>query len=137
MLARALGLKKIDDLTELIRELVLEASGVKDDARRVVDEFADLVAIHERLLDARNQRDHLIRFPDLDRSLRSSEAEIKRLTAQLDALPVYMGNVVFACGIAGSKGYKTNWTRWRWKSGSWIAMSKKPRSRLKNAYGLY
>lgn len=104
LLARALGLKKIDDLTELIRELVLEASGVKDDARRVVDEFADLVAIHERLLDARNQRDHLIRFPDLDRSLRSSEAEIKRLTAQLDALPVYMGECGFRLWDSRIKG---------------------------------
>ncbi|WP_156508883.1 ATP-binding protein, partial [Oleiphilus sp. HI0132] len=48
LLSRALGLKKIDDLTKLIRELVLEPSGVKEDAKKVVEEFSDLVAIHEQ-----------------------------------------------------------------------------------------
>jgi len=38
-LSRALGLKKIDDLTKLIRELVLEPSSVKEDVKKVVDEL--------------------------------------------------------------------------------------------------
>lgn len=59
LLSRALGLKKIDDLTQLIRELVLEPSQIRDEARQIVNEFADLVATHNQLLDVREQVNHL------------------------------------------------------------------------------
>lgn len=95
LLSRALGLKKIDDLTGLIRELVLEPSTVKDDARKVVDEFADLVAIHNQLIDARQQKDHLSRLPDLDETLRRTETELERLKGERDGLSAYFGEVGF------------------------------------------
>lgn len=93
LLSRALGLKKIDDLTGLIRELVLEPSTVKDDARKVVDEFADLVAIHNKLLDARAQKDHLSRLPELGAAIENATAELGKLTTEKNSLPVYFGEI--------------------------------------------
>jgi len=96
LLSRALGLKKIDDLTALIRELVLEPSGVRDDARKVVAEFADLVAIHAQLLDARQQQAHLARLPELNAVIDKAEAEIRLLSEEKQGLPVYFGELLVA-----------------------------------------
>ena len=91
LLARALGLKKIDDLTALIRDLVLEPSNVRDDARKAVNEFADLVGIHERLLDARRQRDALAELPTVEKDLLRAGQELMQLDAELLGLPVWFG----------------------------------------------
>ncbi|MGH8106432.1 MAG: hypothetical protein ACREO2_08930, partial [Arenimonas sp.] len=91
LLARALGLKKIDDLTALIRELVLEPSNVRDDARKAVSEFADLVGIHDRLLDARKQREALAELPAVEQELQRAEHELQQLEAELQGLPVWFG----------------------------------------------
>lgn len=89
LLSRALGLKKIDDLTELIRTLVLEPSTVRDDAKEIVKEFDDLVAIHNRLQDAKEQVNHLERLPELADTIAKVQIIIKDTTAQKQALPVY------------------------------------------------
>ena len=90
LLARALGLKKIDDLTALIREFVLEPSTVWDAARNAVREFADLVATHRELLDARRQREFLAPLPALHREFLAAEAKCGELGDQKAALPVYL-----------------------------------------------
>ncbi len=95
LLSRALGLKKIDDLTGLIRELVLEPSSVKDDARKVVDEFSDLVAIHHQLMDAREQKEHLIKLPELEKALNHAEHELACLTSERDGLAIYFGELCY------------------------------------------
>jgi len=96
LLSRALGLKKIDDLTALIRELVLEPSTVKDDARKVVDEFSDLVAIHDQLIDARRQKEYLSRLPELHQSLQQASNELGQLERERTCLPVYFGEICHA-----------------------------------------
>ncbi|MCO6413241.1 MAG: hypothetical protein J5I92_10890 [Thiogranum sp.] len=93
LLSRALGLKKIDDLTQLIRELVLEPSTVRDDARSVVDEFANLVAIHDQLVDARAQRDCLERLPELDEKIKELGEKLRDLTEERDGLSVFMAEI--------------------------------------------
>ncbi len=93
LLSRALGLKKIDDLTKLIRELVLEPSSVKNDARKVVEEFADLDAVHDELVDTRKQRDQLIRLPELDQAIRESSEALAGLSLEKENLPIYLGEV--------------------------------------------
>ncbi len=93
LLSRALGLKRIDDLTALIRELVLEPSTVRDDARLVVSEFADLVGIHDKLVDARRQREALLRLPDLDAAIRKATTAIVALEEERQALPVYLAKL--------------------------------------------
>lgn len=52
---RALGLKKIDNLTDLIRTLVLEPSNLREDAQAIVKEFQDLKKEHDILVDAQEQ----------------------------------------------------------------------------------
>lgn len=94
LLSRALGLKKIDDLTKLIRELVLEPSSVKDDAKKVVDEFADLVAIHDKLSDARAQVEHLQRLPSLADDIRQAREALERLHLEKNNLRIYFGEVL-------------------------------------------
>ena len=89
LLARALGLKKIDDLTTLIREFVLEPSTVRDAARKAVAEFADLVATHSELLDARRQREVLVPLPALQKELDEADKRHVELEAEKAALPVY------------------------------------------------
>ena len=93
LLSRALGLKKIDDLTKLIRELVLEPSLVKEDAKKVVAEFADLVAIHDKLVDARAQKEHLTKLPMLSITIKRAIDELKKLDTEKKGLPVYIGEI--------------------------------------------
>lgn len=91
LLSRALGLKKIDDLTRLIRELVLEPSTVKEDARNVVDEFVDLVAIHNKLIDTREQTEHLAKLPEFKNAIDQAESALVDLVGERDGLPAYFG----------------------------------------------
>ncbi len=95
LLSRALGLKKIDDLTGLIRELVLEPSTVKDDARKVVDEFSDLVATYNQLIDAREQKEHLLKLPELEKALKHAEHELACLISERDGLAAYFGELCY------------------------------------------
>lgn len=95
LLSRALGLKKIDDLTSLIRELVLEPSTVKDDARKVVDEFSDLVATHNQLIDAREQKEHLLKLPELEKALKHAEHKLDCLISERDGLAAYFGELCY------------------------------------------
>ncbi len=95
LLSRALGLKKIDDLTGLIRELVLEPSNVKENARKVVDEFSDLVATHNQLIDAREQKEHLIKLPELENKLKQAEHKLARLMSERDSLATYFGELCY------------------------------------------
>lgn len=64
LLSRALGLKKIDDLTGLIRTLVLEPGTVKEDAQNTIHQFDDLQTIHGKLEDARSQEEKLSPLPN-------------------------------------------------------------------------
>ena len=94
LLSRALGLKKIDDLTKLIRELVLEPSGVKEDARKVVEEFTDLVAIHNQLIDAKEQFNHLARLPELAESITKAKQALDTLQLEKNHLETYFGEAL-------------------------------------------
>jgi len=91
LLSRALGLKKIDDLTQLIRELVLEPSGVREDARKAVAEFDDLESVHEELCDVRDQCQALAALPAAWAQYRQSSEALDRLAADLQGLPVFIG----------------------------------------------
>lgn len=89
LLSRALGLKKIDDLTKLIRELVLEPNDIREEARKIVAEFEDLAHIHARMLDARAQVTHLQDLPALQNKLQQNQKNTEQLLAQRQALPIY------------------------------------------------
>lgn len=93
LLSRALGLKKIDNLTKLIRELVLEPSTVKIDAKKVVDEFSDLVGIHNQLIDAREQVSHLQRLPHLAETIENARSALDSLLLEKENLSIYLGEI--------------------------------------------
>ena len=81
LLSRALGLKKIDDLTKLIRELVLEPSAIRSEAAKIIDEFQDLAAIHEQAADARKQLTHLEPLPGLQAKIAQAGEAIHQLNS--------------------------------------------------------
>jgi uncharacterized protein YPO0396 len=60
LLNRAAGLKQIDSIDKVFRELVLDDRSAFEHARLVVDEFATLAGIREELDTARRQRDTLL-----------------------------------------------------------------------------
>lgn len=89
LLSRALGLKKIDDLTRLIRELVLEPSSVKLDAKKVVDEFQDLVATFDELTDAKAQVSQLENLPTLNENILEYTKTLDAQLLEKQQLPIY------------------------------------------------
>ncbi|MBL1276299.1 MAG: AAA family ATPase [Ectothiorhodospiraceae bacterium] len=93
LLSRALGLKKIDDLTILIRDLVLEPNNIREDARNTVREFDDLVATHHQLLDARRQQEKLGGLPEIGKTLDECQRQIESLSAERDGLAIYFGEI--------------------------------------------
>lgn len=95
LLSRALGLKRIDDLTRLIRELVLEPSNVREDAQKIVAEFSDLVAIHDNLLDTKEQFNHLNRLPELANTIDKTGQQLSSLTREKNSLQTYYAKALF------------------------------------------
>ena len=89
LLSRALGLKKIDNLTDLIRTLVLEPSNLKDDAQGIVKEFDTLKKEHDILLDAREQAKKLEPLPNLAKKLEQLKSDIAQLETLGKAVPIY------------------------------------------------
>lgn len=90
LLSRALGLKKIDDLTKLIRELVLEPSEIKNDAIKIVHEFKDLEAIYEKLIDAKQQKEQLRKLPEYKNQIDQTSIEISNCQEDKKAIPVVL-----------------------------------------------
>lgn len=60
LLNRAAGLKQIDSIDKVFRELVLDDRSAFDSAKLVVDQFATLAGIREELETARRQRESLL-----------------------------------------------------------------------------
>ncbi|TXH60556.1 MAG: hypothetical protein E6Q89_00700 [Bacteroidia bacterium] len=90
LLQRALGLKQIKNLTDLIRDLVLEASEIRDDARKVVEGFSDLKATHDQLLDAQQQQQCLADLPVLKNKIEQLEKIGVQLSTQRDAVRAFL-----------------------------------------------
>lgn len=89
LLIRAMGLKKIDNLTELIRKLVLEDPDTGEKAKDAIREFENLNLIHSEFIDARNRRDALERLPELSSRLQQSYAERDSVLKQLSVFDVW------------------------------------------------
>jgi len=96
LLSRALGLKKIDDLTKLIRELVLESSNLRESAQIAVNEFADLEVTYNHLIDSREQEQHLGRLPDLASQIEQLSRQLGQLKSEKQSLTAYFGELFTA-----------------------------------------
>ena len=93
LLSRALGLKKIDNLTDLIRTLVLEPSNLREDAQAIVKEFQDLKQEHDILVDAQEQVLRLEQLPILAKRMEESKQQLSELKILKDATPVYLAKI--------------------------------------------
>lgn len=93
LLSRALGLKKIDDLTALIRELVLESSQIKEEARNVVKEFSALEATHNELIDVKKQYIHLGQLPEHNQDFIKCIQTLDKLEQEKNGLIPYFGEL--------------------------------------------
>lgn len=96
LLARALGLKKIDDLTKLIRELVLEPSNLREIAQMAVNEFADLEANYKHLVDTREQVEHLQRLPQCAEQINELTQRLAELSLEKQSIAAYFGELFAA-----------------------------------------
>lgn len=96
LLSRALGLKKIDDLTKLIRELVLEPSHLRETAQTAVNEFVDLDATHRHLLDTREQVEHLQRLPQCAEQIAELTQHLAQLSLEKQSIAAYFGELFAA-----------------------------------------
>ncbi|MCR5084528.1 MAG: AAA family ATPase [Succinivibrionaceae bacterium] len=86
LLSRALGIKRVDDLTSLVRNLVLERGSLTEMASEMISGFADLKAIHERLVDLQEQERHLSRLPGLAREHQEKSGLIGQYQESFDAV---------------------------------------------------
>ena len=93
LLSRALGLKKIDNLTDLIRTLVLEPSNLREDAQAIVKEFQDLKKEHDILVDAQEQVLRLEQLPILAKRMEEAKQQLSELKILKDAIPVYLAKI--------------------------------------------
>ena len=69
LLNRAAGLKQLDSIDELFRELVLDDNSAFARAREVAEEFDNLAAIHKELEDARRQHESLLPIAEGEKRL--------------------------------------------------------------------
>lgn len=93
LLSRAMGLKKIDDLTNLIRTLVLEPGEIKKDAAEAVKQFEDLKITHERLVDAREQKETLDPLRNYLSEMEKNEENVQKYTIARESLEGYAASV--------------------------------------------
>ncbi len=88
LLSRALGLKKVDDLTTLIRDLVLEPINLRESGQKIVEEFENLKALYETIADIEAQIKHLQPLVEYDQRLQTGEIRKEELQQSLTILPI-------------------------------------------------
>ncbi len=110
LLNRAAGLKQLDSIDKVFRELVLDDRSAFDSARSVADEFDTLVGIRQELETARRQRDTLA-------PIEKGWADHQETTAKLDEhsrlselLPAWFGEQTIALWERRAAIERTRWT---------------------------
>ena len=96
LLARALGLKEIKDLTSLLRDLVLEPSQVPDAARKAIAAFETLDQTHDKLVEAREQKHHLEKLPGWQSGRKKAREQEQAFLLALAVLDVHVAEQAVA-----------------------------------------
>lgn len=89
LLNRAAGLKQINSIDQIFRELVLDDHSAFDRAREVVQEFDNLQSIHTELETARRQRDSLLPVSKWQTALEDCETRRNARRHLKTLLPVW------------------------------------------------
>ena len=93
LLNRAAGLKQINSIDEIFRELVLEDHSVFDRAREVANEFDDLNAIHSELVVAKKQQQSLIPIVKANQKFQETITQREQTRALTTMLPIWIGQL--------------------------------------------
>ncbi len=89
LLNRAAGLKQLNSIDEIFRELVLDDRSAFDRAIEVAAEFDNLAEIHRELDLARKQRDSLLPVADEYINLQRSQAKTSEYRRLKEILPIW------------------------------------------------
>lgn len=89
LLNRAAGLKQLNSIDEIFRELVLDDHAAFDRATEVAAEFDDLAAIHQELETARRQQQSLLPIERLNRDHLQSRDQLSQQQLLLRLLPIH------------------------------------------------
>lgn len=98
LLNRAAGLKQLNSIDEIFRELVLEDHSAFNRAAEVANEFDDLTAIHTELEIARKQEQSLIPIAQIHEKYLNCESELTLQQTLLQIVPVWFA-------MAGYRGW--------------------------------
>ena len=93
LLNRAAGLKQLNNIDEIFRELVLDDRSAFDRAIEVAAEFENLAAIHTELELARKQRDSLVPVAEEYESLQRSRAKTSEYRLLNRTLPAWFARL--------------------------------------------
>ena len=96
LLNRAAGLKQLDSIDKVFRELVLDDASAFDDARKVADEFDTLAGIRQELEIARKQRDTLLPIDKGWTEHQEASAKLDEQSTLLSSLPAWFGEQAIA-----------------------------------------
>ncbi|SFN25121.1 ATP-binding protein [Marinobacter pelagius] len=89
LLNRAAGLKQLNSIDEIFRELVLDDHSAFDRAAEVASEFDDLAAIHSELETARKQHQSLLPIAETHEKHQAVATELDQQLALKEILPVW------------------------------------------------
>lgn len=89
LLNRAAGLKQLNSIDEIFRDLVLDDRSAFDRALEVAGEFDNLAAIHAELETARRQQESLVPVAEEHRKLENSRSKVQRLESLKRITPVW------------------------------------------------
>ena len=89
LLNRAAGLKQLNSIDEIFRELVLDDHSAFVRAAEVASEFDDLATIHAELMTAREQHDSLMPIAEVHARHQSTLTELEQQSQLKAILPVW------------------------------------------------
>jgi uncharacterized protein YPO0396 len=89
LLNRAAGLKQLNSIDEIFRDLVLDDRSAFDRALEVAGEFDNLAGIHAELETARRQQASLVPVAEENLKLEKSRIKVQRLEALKRIVPVW------------------------------------------------
>ena len=89
LLNRAAGLKQLNSIDEIFRELVLDDHSAFDRAREVAGEFDDLAAIHSELETARKQHQSLLPIAETHKKHQAAGTDLEKQETLKSILPVW------------------------------------------------
>lgn len=89
LLNRAAGLKQLNSIDEIFRDLVLDDRSAFERAIEVAGEFDNLAGIHTELETARHQRDSLLPIAEEHRKLGKSRDKLSTLESLKRIIPVW------------------------------------------------